>query len=195
VLDSLDNLMVINWVGFGISKDLYRLPCSVPANNDRTVRWQIMTTDSPLEDWHFLIGQWKGRSTDQFGETGELESIIKLTLELGRRAIMGIYETKQNDKIINQEISVLFFDVLNKVFRRKSFFSYGFVTNEVSYEHSSTALRFDITFEPLPTQFKGTRWCSFITKVSPTQILEGLEQAKKGEDFKLYGEVQLEKVS
>lgn len=154
-----------------------------------------MTTDSPLEDWHFLIGQWKGRSTDQFGETGELESTIKFTLELGGKAIMGIYETKQNDKIINQEISVLFFDVLNKVFRRKSFFSYGFVNNEVSYEQSSTTLRFDITFEPLPTQYKETRWRSFMTKVSPTQILERLEQAKKGEDFKLYGEVQLEKVS
>jgi hypothetical protein len=154
-----------------------------------------MTTDSPLEDWYFLIGQWKDDSTDQFDETGEIASTARFTLELGGGAIMGKHETKQNGKIINQSIGLLFFDVLTKVFRRKSFFSYGFVNNEVSYEHSSTIIRFDVTSEPLPTQFEGMRYRSYITKVSPTQILLGLEHAKKGEDFQLYGETQLEKVT
>jgi len=108
---------------------------------------------------------------------------------------MGKHETTQNGKIINQSIGLLFFDVLNRVYRRKSFFSYGFVNNEVSYEHSSTKIRFDLTSEPLPTQFEGMRWRSYITKVSPDQILLGLEQAKKGENFQLYGETQLEKVA
>lgn len=154
-----------------------------------------MTTDSPLEDWHFLIGHWKGGSTDQFDETGEITSTATFTLELGGGAIMGKHETTQNGKIINQSIGLLFFDVLNRVYRRKSFFSYGFVNNEVSYEHSSTTIRFGLTSEPLPTQFEGMRWRSYITKVSPDQILLGLEQAKKGEDFQLYGETQLEKVT
>lgn len=154
-----------------------------------------MTTDSLLEDWHFLIGQWKGGSTDQFDEAGELESTAVFSLELGGSSIMGKHETKQNGKIINLSIGLLFFDVLNKVFRRKSFFSYGFVNNEVSYEHSSTTIRFDVTSEPLPRQFEGMRWRSYMTKVSSTQILIGLEQAKKGEDFQLYGETRLEKVT
>lgn len=54
-------------------------------------------------------------------------------------------------------------------------------------------IKFDITYETLLKQFEGTRWRSFIRKISDTKIATGLEIAKEGEDFKRYGESILEK--
>jgi hypothetical protein len=38
--------------------------------------------------------------------------------------------------------------------------------------------------EPLPKNFEGTRWRSFMKKISDNKIAMGLEVAKGGEEFK-----------
>lgn len=106
---------------------------------------------------------------------------------------MGNHEARKKDRVIHRSISILFFDKIAKFFRRKTFFSYGFVNNETEYTRSATEIRFEIIFEPLPRQFEGTRWRSYIRKLSETEIVEGLEAAKGKEEFKLYGETRLKK--
>ena len=156
-----------------------------------------MSTESNLQDWLFLIGDWKGTSKLEtvVEGSGTIDTTATFTLEMGGTAIMGLHKATQGEKIINESIGILFFDVLNNKFRRKSFFSYGFVNNEVSYESSPQEIRFTVESEPLPPQFKEIRWRSYLVKVSPTTILLGLEQAKKGGAFQLYNEAKLEKIS
>lgn len=156
-----------------------------------------MLTDSKLAAWEFLVGEWKGQSKLETvaGDAGLIDTTATYTIELGGKAIMGVHKATQGDKIVNQSISILFFDVLNDTFRQKSFFSYGFVNNEVGYESSPQEIRFTVESEPLPPQFKDLRWRSYIIKISPTMIRLGLEQAKKDGIFQLYNETKLEKIS
>ncbi len=156
-----------------------------------------MSTKSKLDDWLFLLGDWKGQGKLETvtEEMNYIDSSATFTLELGGKAIMGLHKATQGAKIINESIGILFYDVLNETYRRKSFFSYGFVNNEVAYESSPHEIRFTVESEPLPPQFRQMRWRSYITKVSPTTILLGLEQSKKGGDFKLYTETRLDKIA
>ncbi len=45
-----------------------------------------------------------------------------------------------------------------------------------------------------PDFFKGTRWRSYLHKYSSEEIGTGLEVAKVGESFRLYGEQRARKV-
>ncbi len=154
-----------------------------------------MNSGTPLDEWLFLVGDWLGRSSeDQFDEEGVVESTAVFSIVLGQGFLMCNNEARCKNRVIHRSISILFFDKIAKLFRRKSFFSYGFVNNETEYTRSATEIRFEIMFEPLPRQFEGTRWRSYIRKLSETEIAEGLEVAKGEEEFKLYGETRLKKV-
>lgn len=157
-------------------------------------RVKDMISENPLHEWRFLIGTWKGESKGQFGMTGELSVKATFTFELEERTIVGKTTTTQDAKVVNQSISFMFYDVLEETFRRKTLFSYGWVNNEVAYKGNANEIHFDVISEPLPKQFEGIQWRSYIIKVSPTKILMGLEEAKKGGDFKLYGETELTKI-
>ena len=82
----------------------------------------------------------------------------------------------------------MFFDGAEQKFKRKTFFSYGFVNNEVEYLRNEKEVRFDITMEPLSKSFQGTRWRSFTRKISEDKVAVGLEVTKESEEFKSYGE-------
>ncbi len=151
-----------------------------------------MSKDDPLSDWNFLIGKWKGGSTDEFGGEGEIVSTAHFSKELGK-FIMGKIDSFRNGKLENANVSMLFFDARDGKFRRKTFFSYGFVNNEVEYEHSENEIRFDVVSEPSPQSFDGMRWRSYIRKISDTEIHLGLESAKEGEEFQSYGTSVLQK--
>lgn len=99
--------------------------------------------------------------------------------------IMAKGESWCEGRLRNKAISLLFYDKDEDKFRRKSFFSYGFVNNEVEYARSADEIRFDLTVEPLPKQFEGIRWRSFMRKISETQVAMGLEVAKEEEEFKI----------
>ena len=154
-----------------------------------------MNSGTPLDEWLFLVGDWRGKSSEgQFDEEGVVESTAVFSTVLRQGFLMCNHEARNKDRVIHQSISILFFDKIAKIFRRKSFFSYGFVNNETEFTRSVTEIRFEITFEPIPRQFEGTRWRSYIRKISETEIAEGLEVAKGEGDFKLYGETRLKKV-
>jgi hypothetical protein len=155
-----------------------------------------MSSGSPLDDWRFLVGKWKSRTEaeNQFGEKGVVEGEAVTTFEPSEKFIMTTGESRNEGQLLNRSVSILFYDPIVQKFRRKTFFSYGFVNNEVESSRGNGEIIFDITMEPLPKQFEGTRWRSFMRKISDTKIAVGLEVAKGNEDFKSYGETILTKV-
>ena len=152
-----------------------------------------MNSENPLQDWHFLLGEWKGGSDDQFGGEGEIKVTTIFSLELNGKYIMSKHEAHRNDKLENASIGLMFYDARNKIILRKTFFNYGFVNNEVEYERSENEIRFEVVLEPVPQSFDGMKWRSYIKKISESEIRLGLESAKDGEDFKSFGETILKK--
>ena len=89
----------------------------------------------------------------------------------------------------------MYYDVRNKRFLRHSAFSYGFVNHETECKSTDSELRFDIKMVPVPKAFIGTKWRSFIIKMSDTEVKMGLETDKGTGDFEIYGETIYTKVS
>ena len=81
-----------------------------------------MSNDDPLSNWNFLIGKWKGGSTDQFGDEGEIVSTAHFSKELGKY-IMGKIDSFRKGKLENASISMMFYDPRDEKLRRKTFFS------------------------------------------------------------------------
>jgi len=152
-----------------------------------------MNSENPLQDWHFLLGEWKGGSADQFGGEGEIKVTTIFSLELNGKYIMSKHEAHRDGKLENASIGLMFYDARNKLILRKTFFNYGFVNNEVEYERSENEIRFEVVLEPVPQSFDGMKWRSYIKKISESEIRLGLESAKDGEDFKSFGETILKK--
>jgi hypothetical protein len=152
---------------------------------------------SRLNEWRFLVGTWKGKTkAGQFGEKGVIEGEAVFSCEPSESFIMGVGENWCEGRLLNKSISILFYDDGEKKLRRKTFFSYGFVNNEVECARTKDLIKFDITTEPLSKQVgPGMLWRSTIRKISDTKIATGLEAAKPGQEFKSYGESVLEKVS
>jgi hypothetical protein len=153
-----------------------------------------MSANSLLDEWHFLIGTWESKSEGQFGEKGIIEGVTVFSFEPSEMFIMAKGENWCEGRLLNKSISLFFYDNTARKLKRKTFFSYGFVNNEVERSKSKNEIEFDITMEPLPKNFEGTCWRSFIRKISDTQIATGLKVAKEGEEeFKKYGETILVK--
>lgn len=154
-----------------------------------------MVSGSPLDDWRFLVGEWKGSSKDQFGEKGVTETAAIFSIEPSEKFIMGKHEAWNEGRLVNKSVSLLFYDNTVQKFKRKSFFSYGFVNNEVEYSRSNNEIRFEIEVEPLLKEFEGIRWRSYTRKISEEKMAMGLELAREGEEFRRYGETVLVKTS
>jgi hypothetical protein len=154
-----------------------------------------MTSNTPLDDWYFLIGKWRGQSKDQFGGDGTIDTSEFYTLELNGVFIMGRTKVERDGKLEHESLSMMYYDKRNKKFLRKTFFSYGFTNNEVEFERTKDIIRFNVVSEPSPQAFDGMRWRSYIKKVSEKEFRDGLEVAKPGEDFASYGETIVKKVS
>ena len=152
-----------------------------------------MGEKSPLDDWRFLIGTWKSSAKGQFGEKGVVEGVAVVSYEPSEAFITAKGENWREGRLLNKSVSILFYDSAEGKFKRKTFFSYRFVNNELEYARTKDEITFDITMEPLPKQFEGTRWRSFMRKISDTQIAMGLEVAKGRGEFQSYGETILTK--
>ena len=153
-----------------------------------------MSSNNPLEDWNFLIGEWQGQSKDPESEEGIIETSDVYSLELNGVYIMGKHKAVKDGKVIHESISLMYYDRRNKKLRRKSAYSYGFVNNEVEFERTSDVVRFDVVQEPSPQAFDGMRWRSYIKKISEDEIREGLEVAKGEEYFTNYADNVSKKV-
>ena len=154
----------------------------------------IRPVASPLDDWKFLVGTWSGASKDQFGEKGVVETTATYALEPGDRFLTARGEAVCEGRLLNRSLSVMFYDSGLGRFRRKTFFSYGFVNNELEFERTDREIRFDVTVEPAVKQFEGIRWRSNLRRVSDREIATGLAEAKTGQPFSSYGEVMLARV-
>jgi hypothetical protein len=154
-----------------------------------------MVEKSPLDDWRFLIGTWKGKADGgQFGVKGTIEGVVVFSCEPSALFVMGTGENRSEGKLLHKSVSILFYDNKEKKFRRKTIFSYGFVDNEVECARTKNEIKFDVTHEPLPKQYEGTCWRSFIRRISDTKVAMGLEVAKEGGEFKPFGESTIEKM-
>jgi len=149
---------------------------------------------SPLDDWKFLVGTWRGASKDQFGEKGIVETTATYALEPGDRFLTARGEAVCEGRLLNRSLSVMFYDSGLGRFRRKTFFSYGFVNNELEFERTDDEILFDVIVEPWVKQFEGLRWRSNLRRVSAREIAMGLAEAKEGQLFAAYGEVVLTRV-
>ncbi len=132
-----------------------------------------MSQNSPLNDWRFLVGNWKGKAEDEFGEKGITESVTEFSMEPSEKFITGKGESWNQGRLVNRSITFLFYDNIAQKFRRKSFFSYGFVNNEVEYTRSKDEIRFNVEVEPNPKQFEGIRWRSYMRKSPKKKWLWG----------------------
>jgi hypothetical protein len=148
----------------------------------------MLSSSSPLDEWKFLIGRWKGTAKDKFGEEGVVESTHVFSTELGEKFITGKHEAWNAGKLVHKAASFLYYDPREEKFRRKDIFSYGFVNNEVEYARTDKEIRFEVVSEPSPKQFKGIRWRSYIRKISDNKIAIGLEWAKGEGEFESFGE-------
>lgn len=67
-----------------------------------------MSSSSPLDKWRFLVGEWKGKSKDEFGEKGVTESVAVFSMEPSERFIMALGEAWNAGRLVNKSISLLF---------------------------------------------------------------------------------------
>jgi len=151
---------------------------------------------TPLDEWRFLVGKWKGETkSGQFGVKGVIHGTVVFECEPSSLFITGKEENKCGGELVNRNISILFYDSAEGKFKRKTFFSYGFVNNEVECERTGKEIKFDITMEPTAKQYTGVKQRSHIRKLSETRMATGLEFAKGKEEFKNFGEAIFEKIA
>jgi hypothetical protein len=150
---------------------------------------------SELDKLSFLVGRWKGQSSDQFGEKGVLESSSECSRELGDRFLQIRGETRKDGVVINASIDFITYDSKVKKYIRKRMWSYGFIENgEGEWEDDNTIV-FKTTYNNEPLGFEGTLWKSFIRRYSNDEIGHGLLTARKGEPYRLYGETRAVRVN
>jgi hypothetical protein len=155
-----------------------------------------MVPNSPLDEWKFLVGTWKGKTRKgQFGIKGSIEGAILFECEPSNLFIIAKEENQSEGQLVNKNISILFYDPTEGKFKRKTFFSYGFVNNEIECARTDKEITFDIKMEPVSKQYEGVRQRSYIKKISNTRIATGLEFAKGKEGFKNFGEASFEKAT
>lgn len=149
---------------------------------------------SGLDRLDFLVGRWKGRSTNQFAEEGIIESNLECTKELDGRFLQLWGESMKDGAILNRAIEFITFDSRAGRYICKRMWSYGFIENGEGKWEDDSALMFQIKFDNQPPDFAGTLWRSFIRRYSDNEIGHGLYTAKEGEQYHLYGETRQNRV-
>ena len=137
----------------------------------------------------------RGQQKISSAKKGVVEGVAVFSYEPSEMFIMEKGEGWCEGRLLNRSLSLLFYDNVKQKFRRKTFFSYGFVNNEVECTRTKSEIKFDITMEPLQKNFQGTQWRSFIRKISDREVAVGLEVAKEGKQYKTYGETIMVKTN
>lgn len=148
----------------------------------------------PIKRLEFLIGRWRSRADNQFGEKGVIEGTLDCSHEPSEKFIAMVGESRSEGKLVNRGTACLMWDQNIRKYVRKSLYSYGWILNEVG-SFDGSRLTFDVvSMDGEPDFFKGTRWRSFVHKYSDYEIGTGLEVAKQDGPFSLYGESKAKKV-
>jgi hypothetical protein len=150
---------------------------------------------SELRRLDFLIGKWIGRSEDQFGEKGTLESSLEYSKEPSDRFIQVKGETKKEGVLLNSAIGFITYDSKARKYIWKRIWSYGFTENgEGGWEDENTLMFRIVRFDNEPQNFAGSLWKTFIRRYGDNEIGHGLYAAKVGEEYRLYGESRATRV-
>jgi hypothetical protein len=82
-----------------------------------------------------------------------------------------------------------------KKFIKKDVYSYGFIVNQVG-ELEGKRFNFEsVGIDSEPEYYKGVRFRTFVEMVSPKTIAMGVETAKSGKGYTLYGKQILTRLS
>ena len=155
----------------------------------------VQTTSlEPLRRLSFLIGLWRSRSEDQFGEKGVLEGTLECSYEPSEKFIAMIGDSRSDGKLVNRGVAYLMWDQNTKRYVRKSFYSYGWILNEIGELNRDRLVLDVVSIDGEPDYFKGTKWKSFIQKYSENEIGTGLEVSKDNGPFRVYGESRAKRV-
>jgi len=149
---------------------------------------------SGLDRLDFLVGKWRGASTDQFGEKGVIVSSLECVRDLDGRFLRLLGESTKDGALLNSAVTFITYSSREQRYISKRMWSYGFIENgEGTWEDDQT-LMFRIRFDNPPPDFSGTLWKSFIRRYGPDEIGHGLYTAKEGDQYKLYGETRQRRV-
>ncbi len=136
-----------------------------------------------------------GRSVDQFGEKGVLESSLAYTKEPSDHFLQVRGETRKDGTLLNSAIGFIAYDPKAKKYIWKRVWSYGFIENgEGNWEDRDTIAFQIVKFDNEPEGFTGSLWKTFIRRYGDDEIGHGLYTAKAGEGYRLYGESRATRV-
>jgi len=155
----------------------------------------LRSMENQFKTLSFLIGRWKGRGEGfDSGKGTEIANTLDFSWDPSPSIITGRFEAQRAGKLENNGIMIFLYDTNLAKIVRKQVYSYGFIMNEVG-ELKGDRFVFDcIGIDAEPDYWKGVRIRSFLQKHSDTEISMGLEIAKKGEDFRLYGQNRYHKL-
>ena len=148
-----------------------------------------------LDKLRFMLGAWKGRAENQFGEKGVIESEYEVVQDPSDMFVTIRGESRSNGKLVNRAVTIIMFDRNIGKYVRKSAYSYGWISNEVGDWDGDKLVTDFVSIDGEPGFFKGVKWRSYIRKISENEIATGLEVSKNGEPFKLYGESRARRVN
>jgi hypothetical protein len=146
---------------------------------------------SELRRLDFLLWRWTGRSVDQFGEKGVLESSLEYTKEPSEHFLQARGQTSKDGTILNKSVGFITYDSIARKYVWKRVWSYGFIENgEGDWEDADTIVFQIVKFDNEPADFAALLWRSFIRRYGDDRIGHGLYTAKSGEEYRLYGETR-----
>ena len=148
-----------------------------------------------LKRLEYLIGHWKSRAENQFGEKGIIEGTFECIHSPSGNCIAMIGESRSDGKLVNSAATYLIWDQNIRKYVRKSIYSYGWILNEVGILNGDRLILDVISIDGEPDYFKGIKWRSFVQKYSENEIGTGLEVAKADGPFKPYGESRAKRIS
>ncbi len=143
---------------------------------------------SPLKGLAFLIGDWDGSGEGFDTKDEEIRNRMSFAYDPSPSIISGRFEAWRSGKLENKGSMTILYDPNIRKLVRKTVYSYGFIMNEVG-ELRGERFDFDCTgVDAMPDFWKGLRIRTFIEKHSDADFTSGLETAKEGEDFRVFGQ-------
>jgi hypothetical protein len=148
----------------------------------------------PLEQLEFLIGKWGGTAEGFGSDSGSLTSTAAFKYEPGRKIISGYRESREGRRLQNRVLMLFLYDNGIGKFVRKDVYSYGFIVNQIG-EQAGNRFNFEsVGIDSEPDFYKGVGFRSFVEKVSANAINLGIENAKQGKAYTLYGQQKLKRL-
>jgi len=141
----------------------------------------------------FLVGKWSG-TAEGFGGDSPLTSIASFDYEPGNSIISGYRESRTGKKLQNRVLMMFLYDRNLEKFVRKDVYSYGFLVNQIGELDGNRFVFDSVGIDSEPDFYKGVKFRSFVEKLSNKSISMGVETAKPGEKFRLYGQQKLKRV-